>query len=75
MSREVMSAAIRGAQGFFKEAEESLAAALKERGADCEVGFPETAFYLPMAYSLMGIEATKLADLETILAHCREILP
>ncbi|MHC4715142.1 MAG: acetyl-CoA decarbonylase/synthase complex subunit alpha/beta, partial [Planctomycetota bacterium] len=75
MSREVMSAAIRGAHGFVETAEKDLAAALKEKGPDCKVAFPETAFCLPMAYSLMGIEATTLADLETIAQHCRELLP
>ncbi len=75
MSREVMSAVIRGAREFVKAAEEQLAAAVKEKGPDCKVAFPETAFYLPMAYALMGIEAQTLADLETIVKHCRELVP
>jgi len=74
MSREVMSAAIRGAKGFFNEAQRKLACALEEKGPECEVGFPGTAFYLPMAYSLMGVEAKTLSDLDAILNHCRELL-
>ena len=75
MSREVMSAVIRGAQGYVKEAETKLAEAKKKHGADFEVTFPETAFYLPMAYSLMGIEAKTAADLETIVEHAKELTP
>jgi len=75
MSREVISAVIRGAEVFVSEAEEKLAAALKEKGEDCAVAFPETAFYLPMAYALMGIEAKKLGDLKQIVEHCRDLMP
>ena len=75
MSREVISAVIRGAHGYVSEAEEKLAQLKKEKGSDFEIKFPETAFYLPMAYSLMGIEAKTVKDLETIVAHCKELLP
>ena len=75
MSHQVISAVIRGAGGFVSEADEKLAAALAEHGPDKQVGFPETAFYLPMACALMGIEAKKLSDLQPIVEHCKEILP
>jgi len=75
MSHEVISAVIRGAGGFVTEADEKLTAALAKYGPDKEVGFPQTAFYLPMACALMGIEAKKLFDLQPIVEHCKEILP
>jgi acetyl-CoA synthase len=74
MSRQVISAVIRGAEGFVSEAEGGLAAAVKEKGERCAVAFPGTAFYLPMAYALMGLEAKTLADLKTIVAHCRSLV-
>ena len=75
MSHEVISAVIRGAKGFVEEADEKLKAALVKHGPDKGVGFRETAFYLPMACALMGIEAKKLSDLQPIVDHCKEILP
>ncbi len=74
MSREVMAAAIRGGNGFVQEAEEKLRAALEEKGPDTQVSFPGTAYYLPMAYALMGLEATKLGDLEPIIEHCKSLV-
>ncbi len=75
MSREVMAAAIRGATGFVEEAEAALNQALQAKGEDCKVAFPETGFYLPMTYALMGLEVKKLGELQAVVAHCRELLP
>jgi len=75
MSRQVMAAAIRGAKSFVAEAESKLAAAIASYGEGRKVEFPETAFSLPMIYSLMGIEVSKLSDLKPVVAHCRELLP
>jgi acetyl-CoA synthase len=49
MSKIVAAAAIRGAKRIVKEAETSLEKAIKEKGEDQAVRFPETAFYLPKA--------------------------
>ncbi len=75
MSRQVIAAAIRGACGFVEEASAALAQAVKDKGDDCAVQFPETAFFLPMAHALMGLEVRTLADMKPIVAHCRELLP
>jgi acetyl-CoA synthase len=75
MSRDVMAAAIRGAAGFLKEAEAKFADAVDKYGEGRKVEFPETAFYLPMVYSLLGLEVKTLGDLKPVLAHCRELLP
>jgi acetyl-CoA synthase len=74
MSREVIAAAIRGANAFVGEARQKLDEAIDKHGKDHEAGFPDTAFYLPMALSLMGIEAQKLADLNTIVEHCESLV-
>ncbi len=75
MSREVIAAAIRGARGFVQEAEAKLAEAVQAKGEGQKIEFPGTAFYLPMTYSLMGLEVKTLADLKPVMAHCRELLP
>jgi len=74
MSREVIAAAIRGANGFVKEARQALDEAVKAYGQDKEVAFPDTGFYLPMALALMGIEAQKVGDLNAIVEHCEELV-
>ena len=75
MSREVVSAAIRGAKGFVEEADTSLAEAIAKHGGDHPVEFPGTAFQLPMIHALMGLEVQKLDQLQSVLAHCHDLLP
>jgi hypothetical protein len=60
MSREVIAAAIRGAKVFVDEAEAKLDVAIRAKGENQGVEFPETAFQLPMIHALMGLEVTKL---------------
>jgi acetyl-CoA synthase len=69
-----MAAAIRGATAFVNEAEAKFTEAVNKYGKDYKVEFPETAFFLPMIYSLMGLEVKKLGELTPVLAHCRELL-
>lgn len=75
MSRQVMAAAIRGATGFVEEAEARYAQAVAHYGEAQKIEFPETAFYLPMTYALLGLEVQNLGELKPVLAHCRELLP
>ncbi|MCX5771135.1 MAG: CO dehydrogenase/CO-methylating acetyl-CoA synthase complex subunit beta, partial [Candidatus Hydrogenedentes bacterium] len=74
MSREVISAVIRGANVFVKQAEEQFSAALAQKGPNHEIAFPGTAFCLPMACALMGVEAQKLKDLQPIIDHCKTLV-
>jgi len=74
MSRIIAAAAIRGANVFFREAEELLAKAVKDKGEDQKVEFPETAFFLPMANALMGVEVKTLGDISPVLEHARDLL-
>jgi len=74
MSKIVAAAAIRGSHQIFKEAETMLTAAIAERGESCEVAFPETAFYLPMANALLGMDAQNLGDAKQILEYARGLL-
>ncbi|MDY6913626.1 MAG: acetyl-CoA decarbonylase/synthase complex subunit alpha/beta [Planctomycetota bacterium] len=74
MSREVISAVIRGATTFVEEAEAKLNQAIEAHGEEQKVEFPGTAFQLPMIHALMGLEVTKLAQLKEVTAHCRDLL-
>jgi len=74
MSKIIATAAIKGAHTFFNEAEELYGKALEDKGADQKIGFPETAYFLPMANALMGIEVKILDDIHPVINHARELL-
>jgi len=75
MSKLVATAAIRGAQEIFRQASDFLAKAIKEKGPTQKIGFPETAFYLPMANALLGARVETLKDALPILEHAKSLLP
>ena len=75
MSKIVATAAIRGAQEIYKQASSFLDKAIKEKGPNQKIGFPETAFYLPMANALLGAKVETLKDALPILEHAKSLLP
>jgi acetyl-CoA synthase len=74
MSKIIASAAIRGAKEIYAQAENFLSKAVKEKGESCEIKFPETAFYFPMAYALLGEEVKRLSDVKRVLAFSKTLL-
>jgi len=56
MSKIIATAAIRGAYKLVNQAEEKLNKLIEEKGEKQEIGFPNTAYYLPFILSLFGIE-------------------
>ena len=75
MSKIVASAAIRGARAIVKEAEDFLMKAIQEKSADTKIGFPETAFFLPMANALLGLEVKTLNEAVPVLNYAKSLLP
>ncbi len=75
MSRIIASAAIRGAYELAKEAEQILATAIEKQGKEGKVEFPNTAYYLPIIYSMTGRKVQTLADMEQVLQEVRTLLP
>ncbi len=75
MSKIICSAAIRGAHNIVDMAEESFEEAIKEYGAEQAVEFPNTAYYLPVIYSMLGAKITNLGDMRDIFVECRKLLP
>ena len=75
MSKIICSAAIRGAQKIVDMAEASYEEALKKYGPEQEVSFPNTAYYLPIIYSMLGAKVEKLGDMKDIFQECRKLLP
>jgi len=75
MSKIIASAAIRGAHKIAKQAEDILARAIKEKGQDCRVEFPNTGYYIPIIYSMTGIAVEKLADFQVVMQEIKGLLP
>lgn len=75
MSKIICSAAIRGAHKIIGMAEAKHAEALKKWGPDQEIGFPNTTYYLPIIYGILGFPVKTLADARVILDKCNELLP
>ncbi len=75
MSKIIASAAIRGAHKIVDNAENKWKEAMDKWGANEPVGFPNTAYYLPIIYGILGEKVEKLGDMERILKRCRLLLP
>jgi acetyl-CoA synthase len=75
MSKIIASAAIRGAYKIVGQAETKWQQAMDKWGANEPVGFPNTAYYLPVIYGILGEKVEKLGDMERILKRCKSLLP
>jgi len=75
MSKIIASAAIRGAHKIVSRAEKQWQEAMEQWGAGEVVGFPNTAYYLPIIYGILGIKVEKLGDMEQVLERCKSLLP
>jgi acetyl-CoA synthase len=75
MSKIIASAAIRGAHKIVEGAEKKWQEAMDKWGANEPVGFPNTAYYLPVIYGILGNKVEKLGDMEPVLKRCKSLLP
>ena len=75
MSKIIASAGIRGAHKVVEQAEKKWQQAMDKWGANEPVGFPNTAYYLPVIYGILGMKVEKLGDIEAVLKKCRLMLP
>ena len=75
MSKIICSAAIRGARNIVGMAEAKYEEALKKWGPDQEIGFPNTTYYLPIIYGMLGIPVSTLGDVKEVMDKCNELVP
>ena len=75
MSRLVAFAAIQGGYNIVSKVEGMYKKALETYSADTKVGFPNTAYYLPVIYSLLGLKVETLEDMKKPLDFARGLLP
>ncbi|MBI4026661.1 MAG: CO dehydrogenase/CO-methylating acetyl-CoA synthase complex subunit beta [Verrucomicrobia bacterium] len=74
MSKIIATAAIRGAHKLVNRAEAALADAIKAKGKDAAIEYPNTAYYLPIMYLFLGQKVQKLGDLEESMQEARNLL-
>ncbi|MFA6142836.1 MAG: CO dehydrogenase/CO-methylating acetyl-CoA synthase complex subunit beta, partial [Candidatus Omnitrophota bacterium] len=65
---------IRGAKKILGDADSYMTKAIREKGADSKIAFPETAFYFPLANALLGLETKTLADAKKILDTAKTLV-
>jgi acetyl-CoA synthase len=75
VSKIIVSAAIRGAHNIVNKCAAKLDEAIEKHGENQEIGFPNTAYYLPIIYSIMGIKIEKLKDAIPVMKRCKQLLP
>ncbi|MFW6415277.1 MAG: acetyl-CoA decarbonylase/synthase complex subunit alpha/beta [Thermodesulfobacteriota bacterium] len=75
MSKLVAFAAIQGGYNVVSKVEGQYRRALETYKASTEVGFPNTAYYLPVIYSLTGVKVQTLEDMQIPLEYAQSLLP
>ena len=75
MSKLIATSAIRGAHAIVLQAQKKVADALAAKGPECAVAFPNTGYFLPISYSMLGLEITTLGQMGAVLAECNKLLP
>lgn len=74
MSKIIATRAIKGAHSIVNKADEFYKRMLLEKGPDAKVGFPDTAYYLPFIYAMLGLKITKLGEIEQVLKYSKSLL-
>ena len=75
MSKLVAFAVIQGAYNIVAKTEGNYKKAIEKFGPDQKVQFPNTAYYLPVIYSLLGHKVETLKDMEPVIERCKKLLP
>ena len=65
---------VNGARKILSDAENYLTTLTKVKGAGFALVFPETAFYLPLANAILGVETRNLGDAAKILLTAKSLI-
>ncbi len=75
MSKMVAFAVVQGAYNIVSKAEGKYQGALEKYGGAQKLEFPNTAYYLPIIYSLTGVKVTDLDSAKQVMDFSRALLP
>lgn len=74
MSKFIATAAIRASHNIVRQAQIMLQSAIKDKSESLGFEFPDTAYYLPMFYSMTGVAVKTLGDMKQSLDHAISLL-
>ena len=75
MSRLIATRAIRGAHKLVARAEKELKQEIEEKGPQTKVEFPNTGYYLPISYGILGLKIETIGGLNELLEEAKKLLP
>ena len=75
MSKIIASAAIRGAHKIYNRVLDKYKKTVEKYGPDQKISFPDTGYYLPIIYGMLGIPVETLADCAKVLLRCQQLIP
>ncbi|HSL91425.1 MAG TPA: hypothetical protein VK863_02155, partial [Candidatus Limnocylindrales bacterium] len=74
MTEQLYSSCIRGARSVLSLARASLSYNISRRGADAPLGYPDTAYELPVAFGLTDLKVTTLGGASLLLDRSEGLL-
>ncbi len=75
MSKIIAANVIAGSHKVYEKARKKYEKAVKKFGKKKEVGFPNTGYYLPVIYGILGYPVKTLGDCGVILDRAEALLP
>lgn len=75
MSKIIAANVIAGAHKVYEKARRKYEEAVKKYGEKQEVSFPNTGYYLPVIYGILGFPVKCLGDCGVVLDRSEALLP
>lgn len=75
MSKIIAANVISGAHSVYEKARKKYEQAVKKYGKKKEVAFPNTGYYLPVIYGILGFPVKNLGDVGMVLDRSEKLLP
>ncbi len=75
MSKIIAANVIAGAHKVYEKARKKFDQAVKKYGKTKEIGFPNTGYYLPVIYGILGFPVKTLGDAGLVLDRSEQLIP
>ena len=75
MSKIVAANVIAGAHKVYEKARKKYEKAVKKYGKKQEISFPNTGYYLPVIYGILGFPVKTLGDAGVVLDRSEQLIP
>ncbi|MEJ2716491.1 MAG: acetyl-CoA decarbonylase/synthase complex subunit alpha/beta [Deltaproteobacteria bacterium] len=75
MSKIIAANVIAGAHSVYEKARKKYEQAVKKYGKKKEVAFPNTGYYLPVIYGILGYPVKQLGDVGVVLDRSEHLIP